>query len=594
MDAATAEAEPFIDEPAPPAPPPRPRASAPPPRPAAAAEPRDRSTRVQREMRDDEEQDLLTYIHGLVGDAPVQIAIVRKRPSIGPNGENILGTLETVEDKIDEEYIFDTWGGGTYELKIKKQNQRGSFEFFKSRTIKIAGEPRMNGRALVPGNGAAAAAGGDDGLIGKTLDMYERASERERARAERLERDGQRGGIDFAAIERMQAPLVAELAEARRMIADLQKDVLAQIAKPPPKDEFRDRLLERSVEGGDKRIEDLRSQYENRLAAQRELYEGRIDKINERHEDEVKRLEDRHRDDIRRMEDQHEREIARTEKAAEHTGKGTEQGFQARIDSLKEANSRLERELTALQSKLGALEARKDQTIGEKADELIKVKEALDGIGGGDSDNDGPWYTKVIDAVGNSQAALDFIAKIGGNAGAAPPAGGEAGMPPVGQPFYGPDGGVYVRNPDNTFTPLPAANALPGKAGAAGKRKRRAAAQAVAEAMQGDDAGEAGETGEEIEAAPDGTPPVKQPSAKEIKQAVLFMENAVKSNTDPAMFASSARNLVPSELLQWIQQVGPENFLSKLRLDSGSPLTTQNGRNFVRRVFKHLFEGGEE
>ena len=44
---------------------------------------------------------------------------------------------------------------------------------------------------------------------------------------------------------------------------------------------------------------------------------------------------------------------------------------------------------------------------------MVKLKENFEALGGG-GDDDGPWYTKVIDSIGNSQAALDFIAKPGG------------------------------------------------------------------------------------------------------------------------------------------------------------------------------------
>ena len=580
---------------------PAPRAPAPvgPPTPRQARapsddrEPRDRSTKAQREMREDEEQDLKSWLNSLAGDAPIQVTITRKRPAIGPNGENVLGTLETVEDMIDEDYISDVWGGGTFELKIKKQNSRGSFEYFKHRTIKIGGDPKMNGRVLGSGGGAAAGREADEppGIATRVFDVMERNAAAERSRADRLERESRsNNGLDFSALQAMQAPLVTELAEARRQIADLQKEMVSIIAKPPVKDEFRDRLLERSVEGGDRRIEDLRTQYEGRITAMRELYEGRLDKLRDDHHADLKRLEDKHEREMERLTDQHEREITRTEKAAEQSGKGTEVGYQGRIDALKSENTRLERELTALQAKIGALEARKDQSIGEKADELIKVKEALDGIGGGgDNDGDKPWYERLIDAAGNSQAVLDLVAKVGGATGAGPGAGGQQ-EPPIGQPFYGPDGRVYVRNPDGSYALVQQQpGQIPQRAG--GKRKRRAAAQqAVAAAggalpdLDGDEDG--GEDGEEL------APPIKPPSQKDIKGAVAFMENAVKSGADPESFARGVQSLLPGETLQYIQQIGPEKFLAKLTLDAGSPLTTQAGRNFVRKVFQTLF-GGE-
>jgi hypothetical protein len=273
--------------------------------------------------------------------------------------------------------------------------------------------------------------------------------------------------------------------------------------------------------------------------------------------------------------------------------KSADVAYNARVDALKSENDRLNRELTEARGRIGSLEQRKDQTITDKADELIKIKEALDGLGGGGDDKDKVWYEKVIDAVGNSEVAMGFINKIGGVTGAGGPEAQQPMqpqqmMPPVGVPFQGPDGNIYVRNPDDTLSRVDPAAVRQQRALAAARKKRRAAAAPEGGAPEAAAPGESPIVElEEDQPAPKARPP----KASEVRAALAFMENAIRSNADPAMFGATARNLIPSEILAYMQQVGVDEFLNGAKLEIGSPLTTQAGRNFARKVFRYLTEG---
>jgi hypothetical protein len=72
--------------------------------------------------------------------------------------------------------------------------------------------------------------------------------------------------------------------------------------------------------------------------------------------------------------------------------------------------------------------------------------------------------------------------------------------------------------------------------------------------------------------------------------AVNFMENAVRNGTDPTKFAQTARNLVPGDVLSFIQRVGIDTFLDKV-IDANSPLASVRGRQFARQVAKILVQG---
>src|SRR5512147_1249362 len=101
---------------------------------------------------------LRDWISSLSGEGEIKINIFRKKPIAGPNGEAIGGSLETVTDRIDEDYIREMWGGGTFKLAIQAMTPQGDYKYVKggNRQIVIAGPPKMGGQLLTrEGTGAA-------------------------------------------------------------------------------------------------------------------------------------------------------------------------------------------------------------------------------------------------------------------------------------------------------------------------------------------------------------------------------------------------------------------------------------------------------
>lgn len=566
---------------------------------------------VMRESRDEDEKSISDWINSLAGDAAVKVSIVRKSPLLGPNGENISGSLETVDERIDEDYVRETWGGGTFQLIVQKPNDNGNggYKYFKARTIKIAGDAKMHGRALSASGHTQQqhAAPAEDPLAERAFDAMQKNVEYERSRARELEqqRGQQNGGIDFAAVQAMNAPLYDQLRMAQQTISDLQARVIESVGRPTPQDPFRDRMMERMLDGESARIEALRTQFasEMRMSV-------------EHHREEIKILRAQHADEVKAQERRHEREIDMFQRSTDMQVKSSDVAHGSRTDGLKAENDRLNRELTESRARIGALELRKDQSITDKADELIKIKEALGGLGGDDKEE--AWYEKLIGAVGNSEAAIKFLSKMTGEGGAA--AGGE--LPPVGQPFQGPDGQVYVRNPDNSVVLANQAAqhqqqqqmmqqqrlqliALKKRKAAAAAARARAAAVPMGPATEGaaadggvvDEALADAAAGTEIEEAAPVAPPVRmrKPDASDVSMAVRFMEGAINNNTPPEKFGVTARSMIPGDILAYIGHVGVDEFLNKVaKLESGSPLTTIKGRQFARQVAKFLLEGTTE
>lgn len=546
-----------------------------------------RTPSVQRQMKSEDEVALKDWLDSIAADGQIKVAISRKSPRIGPRGEQISGSLETVEGPVDDEYIRETWGGGEFSLKVMTpQGPNGAFRYFIGRTLKIAGDPKMHGRSLSDGGASPAPiSAGTDSLSERAFESMERNAERERLARERADQElrananNRTAGLDADALARINAPLYAQLAEAQRSLAEMQAKMIEVSTRPPARDEFRDQLMMRAVDGEGRKLEDMRT-----------MYEARLDKLRDNHDDQLKRMHDSHQDDIKRLEARHERELHSLKSAIEQGGKGIEQAMLARIEAKGDIVGRLERENAALQAKIATLEATKNQSIGDKATELITIKEALDGLGGGD-DGDEKWYEKLIGAVGNSEAAIGLINKLSGGG---PPAQGQQQiqLPPPGVPFQTGDGNVYVRDANGNTTILDQ-NKLRARnniAAARARKKQQAAppADAVEAGLADDDDDDDGDEGEEGgNDAPVGRPP----DAKEMKMAISFMENALARNAPPEDFARTAIALVPADVIAYLQAVGIEKFLNSAGLPAGSPLTTVRGRQFARAVARVFQEG---
>ena len=321
----------------------------------AAAEITSNSGNTVRKMRDEDDQSVREWIETLAGDSAVRVQIIRKKPTVGPNGESIGGQLETVEERIDEDYLREHWGGGDFQLKIQRPNGRGNYEYFRARTIKLAGEPKMDGRVLLPGHGGGSAIAVEqaDPLADKAFETMERNMQRAQERADKLE-DSMRGnsGMDIAALQALNAPIIAQLEASRRETADLQRMLYETMGKKPEGDPFRDKLLEKAIDGESSRIDNLRERF---MSEMRQLKEG--------HSTEIKMIREQQRDDMKQQDRRHEREIDMMRNSYEAQVKSNDVAYGTRTDGLKSETDRLNRELSEARTELGTLRAKKDMSL---------------------------------------------------------------------------------------------------------------------------------------------------------------------------------------------------------------------------------------
>jgi hypothetical protein len=128
---------------------------------------------------------------------------------------------------------------------------------------------------------------------------------------------------------------------------------------------------------------------------------------------------------------------------------------------------------------------------------------------------------------------------------------------------------VNIRKPDGSVVAVPAAYVA------------QMQAQKAARESQGDDAQPKTQAEPEINVDP-----------KDVEKAVMFIEAALRNGTPPEIFAASARNMMPAEILSYIKTRGVDHFLNNVaKLEDSSPLATVVGRQYVRQVAKFLLEG---
>lgn len=533
-------------------------------------------TRVVSNEREKSDADLLDMIAGFGADKGYQLKVGRTAPKkIG--AVSVEGHLDTFEEWQSEEDLREMYGGGTYQLKIFRPDGKGSMKYLKSASVKISGEPHGQGIPKKEPEVIDYGPSADEGSS-QALDMVAKLVEDSRNAK-------QPQGMDMAAMTAMMgtfmAPLQAQIAAGQAALAETQRLAsekearLMEIVNQKPDTSEKDGLLNKMFDTESSRSEHLRNMHDSEMRT-----------LRENTNDDKKRSEDRHRDELRSREDIQRREIDNMTRSNETLMDTLKMSYDARIESLKADIVRVERDLSEARTELITLRAKKDKTIIEQASEFSAIKEAMDVIGGGSDKDDRSTFEKALGAMTENPDMIGTVIQAvtgGGNPAQQqqlpvpnpPPAqleqaehtepepevtGQEVASVediPLNTPFRAEDGNVYVKvAPDGSIVPYETALAL----------------QKAAEEKR--------------------NPSVEPPSATEVKMAITFMESAFTAGTESKDFAASAKSMIPSNILKYIESVGVDTFLNEVAvLEQGSPLRSQAGRVYIREVAKFLLEG---
>jgi len=260
---------------------------------------------------------------------------------------------------------------------------------------------------------------------------------------------------------------------------------------------------------------------------------------------------------------------------------------------------RLEREVIELRAENKELRARKEKGPLEMFKEVNELKELVGADGDGEEKG---AIAQVAEIIANSQIAVSLAKKLGGPDPTAQPP--QQQLPPPHVPYVGQDGRMYVHDGQGGV-----AEVRPQQPMLRRKKQARPAPVAPPPAPPPPPEGAPPEVQQAYEQAAqqhqqaeaDHAMAVREAriveSAQElpmdmVQAAVQYLENAFRANADnPDVVAQSLRSqaLVPESVVKFLREHGVDVLMDRVaRLDSSSPLSTQAGRNWIRKVVKGL------
>lgn len=505
-----------------------------------------------REIREGEAGELKAYLESLGPQGSVRVRVVRTEPKFVQTSKGqaaIEGYLDTVNEFLDEDYIRQRWGGGTYDLTINTRNDKGSFTYKAHRIIKVSGEPKTDANHPQPTPPPVVQSGDSPVLVKEVFSILKNELDNAR-KPEGLPPAFQ------ALMEQMRADADRrdrENEELRRELREIQR-------KDPPTDPLRDKLIDSLMGGESARIIALREQFASELRQTKEGHAAEVQRLEARHDRTVADMRQSHEREITALKHTYEIQIAALNNAHQSALSSAKAVAEVQKTSQDAVQKQLERELDAVRKDRDALRDKKDKSLPEQIKEISAIKELI----GGDEDS--------------STTAGKFIEAI----------------PAVAETI----GGIVAQARGATAQPAQQATAQ-------AQPQARRAPRVVAHPQTGQRFVQTQQGLVPVKKRPEvitneaGTP-VEAPTVDpgQLNMLINQMEQAFRRDEDPRIVAQTGRTVVPAEILTWIRDndteasSGLELFMQKVaKLPGTSPLATQGGRNWLRKVGKALIEG---
>jgi hypothetical protein len=509
----------------------------------------------------DEQAQMYDWLSELGSTGAIKAKLKRIKPkSTVYKGRvvNCGGTLDEYEEPITEEQIRQEHGGGKFQLVVqhmgKNKNGNPQWKYHGARTFEIAGDPDVR-RLLLAEDGDTPDTSAGDGPIAQAMNMSMRLAQEAQERADRG------GGADHEAMRMMLEPMQQQIALLSQSLAAKEQQVFELLNKPTD-NTSQDRLF-------------------GIMESKEQTHGNSLEALRQTHASEMRQIRDFNRDEIRRREERFEKELdhvrsatlreADTLKLAHQQALDSQRhGYEMRMDGMKETTKRLERELNECKTELAALRGRKDMMPVQQMQGLVEIKNAMESIMPTAAD-DAPkaGWERAIDAVMGSPLLEGVAQRIAEG----PP--GEGGDPMAAMHAQQQQGEqmVQIRRKDGQIVTVPASYVAQAQAARAAREQATGMADAPPQQQE-----------PEISIDP-----------ADVEKAVMFIEASIRNGTPPEIFAASARNMMPADILAYIKSRGVDHFLNNVaKLEDGSPLATVVGRTYVRKVAKFLLEGTTE
>jgi hypothetical protein len=519
-------------------------------------------TMEARRQQEQDERDLNAWFSSFGPLGEVRVAVKRLKPedmTIRGTKVNIAGHLKTYEDVLDEDRIKAEHGGGTYELILKVPNEKGSFVFKKSRTVRISGQPLPPDDVMesMGSQQAQQHAAEPTPLALKAMEKMSDLLDSERNKVAPVTSQA----LTKDLIDQVQGPLLDALKESREETKDLRKQVI-EIVKAPKEPVVREntaveKMLDKMVDGETARVNALRMQFDSERNSLTTYWQGQ-----------VQRAEDNARRSLDTMEKSHEREIRTLEKSHEQALANAKVSSDATVKSLEREVARLERELTAKDAELGQLRAQKQESVLEQIDKLKAIKDAFSD--GDDKEEEGSTAERIIGTILTSNPVAAIASRIAGQAAPTQQAPANP-QQQVQQQFEQLAASMPARKPFE-FMGQYYVKTDSGQVAKIRPRKGTKAAQATKAPVD-----------------PSAPAQEEQPDITEedMANAVVALEGAINSRTSPAEFALTAKIMAP-KAVAIVRKFGIDKLISLAKLSDDSPILTQRGKTFLREMAEAL------
>lgn len=464
----------------------------------------------------------------------------------------IKGFLDTVDSKPDEESLRNRWGGGTFRVKVTKRSDNGGPTYVMHRSFTVSGAPNLD---AIPGIDTTAGAPvvvssssqESPVLVGKAMDVL--SSELAAARR------GASAGTDPAVLAMFQGQM-QQMTEQLRMQADAhQREMTAMReelgkARTPVVDPIKDKILDGLLTGQSGHVEALRLRHEAEIRQIKESHIQDLKRIEDRHDRLLSEANTRAEAALASVRASYEREISAMRSHHDVLGMTQKATADVQVTTLQAEVRRLENDITQLRGDNKELRDRKEKGLAEQ----IKDVEVIRGLLGADEKESGA-VEKIIEAL---PTGIEAVGKMFQNRGQPAPQTVQAQAVAKPRVFKDAQGNRVVQQ-GNQLVPV--------------KPKPKLVPQADGSQLQ--------------------LPTV---DAEEVARAVAMLESAFRGGQDPVIVASSARSMVPPNIIEWIgandteTQAGIDLFARHVaKLPSNSPLiSNQMGKNWLRKFGKAL------
>ena len=482
-------------------------------------------------------QTIREWFDGLGASGDFRIKYYRVSPR-NFKGRLVAGFLGETAELLDEVQIAEQFGGGRVEVKVLRANAQGKFNYFKQRTIEISTDqfpPKLPANDDGMGEPIAKVETAEsEGIVRTVVSVMADNAKDERRRADEMQRELRESGkVDDKLLHLVAEPYKVQVQALERALERMQSTLdeqrKAEREKKPDGPSHTEKILDKMIEGDSSRVSAIREQHSSELRTVRENYEGQITRIRDQQAIELQsrdRANDRAMDQLTKAQD---REL-----------KTQETAFGAQIKMLEGQVRSLERENEALKKETVELRAKRDVPFEEQVERLIKVKEAMAAFSGDGDDEEKGVIDRIIDAAGPILEGVG--SRIGASPGAPPPQTGPQRMTRKQM-------ATQPQQPQRPAQPRPVPQVRPAKSA---------------------------------------LPPPLKLNVAEAKDAVNYIEHAIRNNVTPEAFAASARSMVPQSILVYVREHGIEALLQGIGVGDEGPLSTTVGRQFLRKVAKLL------